>query len=131
MCDSIEAGFRMQGRQGWFVECGQMELSIDKGLQTHRTQPDVVSANQQKKKVTPRRASCSLWVGQSRCIERKLAFWVCGLLLDACGQRSMPPGRTRRNQGLSRYAKQKGSPDTERFFGRKKVLRMQPNRVVE
>jgi len=77
--------------------------------------------HQQKKKVTPGRTPCSLCVRRSRRIERKLAFWVCGLLLGACGQGSMPPGRTRRNQGLRRYRTQKGSPDAKRFSGRNPI----------
>ena len=70
--------------------------------------------HQQKKKHTPGRTLCSLCVRRSRRIERKLAFWVCGLLLGACGQGSMPPRCTRRNQGLRRYPTQKGSPDAIR-----------------
>jgi len=73
--------------------------------------------HQQKKKVTPGHAPCSLCVRWSRRIEPKLASWVCGLLLGAWGQGSMPPGRTRRNQGLRRYRKQKGSPEAEWFSG--------------
>jgi len=88
-------------------------------------------AHQQKKKVTPGRTPCSLCVRRSRRIERKLASWVCGLLLGAGGQGSMPPGRTRRNHGLRRDPTQKGSPDAKRFSGRKKVLRTQPYRIVE
>jgi len=78
----------------------------------------VAVVHQQKKKDTPGRTPCSLCVWRSRRIERKLAFWVCGLLFGAWGQGSMPPRRTRRNQGLRRYPTQKGSPDAKRFSGR-------------
>jgi len=81
--------------------------------------------HQQKKRGYRRTHPCSLWVRRARRIELKLAFWVCGLLLGACGQGSMLPGRTRGNQGLSRYATLKGSPDAERFSGGRKVLRTQ------
>jgi len=64
---------------------------------------DDIKVHQQKKKVRTRRTPCSLCVLRSRLIERKLAFRVGGLLGGACGQESMPPGRTRRNQGLRRY----------------------------
>jgi len=64
--------------------------------------PYAAQAHLQKKKVTPGRTPCSLCIRWSRRIERKLTFWVCGLLLGAGGQGSMPPGRTRRNQGLRR-----------------------------
>jgi len=50
--------------------------------------------HQQKKKVTRGPTLCSLCVRRSRRTERKLAFWVCRLLLCACGQGSMPPGRS-------------------------------------
>jgi len=74
-----------------------------------------------KKRHTPGRTPCSLCVRRSRRIERKLAVWVCGLLLGACGQGSMPPRRTRRNPGLRRYPMQKGSPDAKRFSGRNPI----------
>ena len=74
-----------------------------------------------KKKVAPGRTPYSLSVWRSRRIERKLAFWVCGLILGAAGQGSMPPGRTRRNQELRRYPMQKGSPDAKRFAGRNPI----------
>jgi len=77
--------------------------------------------HQQNTKVTPGHAPCSLCVRRSRCRECKLASWVCGLLLGAWGQGTMPPGRTRRNQGLRRYRTQKGSPDAEWFSGRKPI----------
>jgi len=80
-----------------------------------------ILTHQQKKKVTPGRTPCSLCVRRSRCMERKLAFWVCGLLLGAGGQVSMPPGPTRRNPGLRRYLTQKGSPDAKRFSGRNHI----------
>jgi len=69
------------------------------------------------------RAPCPSWL--SRRIEGKLVFWVCGLLLGACRQGSMTPGRTGPNQGLRRY------PTKKRFSRRKKVLRTQPDRIVE
>jgi len=77
--------------------------------------------HQQKTKVTPRCTQCSLCVQRSRRIECKLASWVWSLLLGACGQGSMPPGRTRRNQGLRRYPTQKGSPDAKRFSRRNPI----------
>jgi len=77
--------------------------------------------HQQKKKVTPGRTLYSLCVRRCRRIEGKLAFWVCGLILEAGGQGSMPPGRTRPNQGLRRHPTQKGSPDAKRFSGRNPI----------
>jgi len=77
--------------------------------------------HQQKKKVAPRRTPCSLCVRQLSRIERKLVFWVYGLILGAGRQGSMPPRRTRRNQGLRRYPTQKGSPDGNRFSGRNPI----------
>jgi len=81
----------------------------------------MIAADITKKKVIPGRTLCSLCVRQSRRIEPKLAFWVCGLLLGACGQGAMPPGRTRRNQELRRYPTQKGSPEAKRFSGRNTI----------
>jgi len=89
------------------------------------------SSHQQKKKVTPRHALCSMCVRWSRSIEPQLASWVCRLLLGAWGQGSMAPGRTRRTQGLRRYQTQRGSPDAEWCSGRIIVVRTQPDRIVE
>ena len=77
--------------------------------------------HQQKTKVKRRRTQYSQCIWWSRRIERKLASWVCSLLLGACGQGSMLPGRTRGNQGLRRYQMQKGSQDAELFSGRNPI----------
>jgi len=111
----------------WFGKVGDWRMYTDSGLEDHLRQinqeaevdercylygdPAYIS---KKKSHTPGCTPCSLCVRRSRRIERKLAFWVCGLLLSACGQGSMPPRRTRRNQGLRRYPTQKGSPDATR-----------------
>ena len=83
--------------------------------------PEIVYSSSAKRKGYTRTDPCSLCVRRSRRIERKLAFWVFGLLLGAGGQGSMPPGRTRRNQELRRYPTHKGSPDAKRFSGRNQI----------
>jgi len=72
---------------------------------------DMRIEHQQKTKVTPARTLYCLCVRRSRRIERKLGSWVCALLGGACRQGSLPPGRTRQNEGLRRYQIEKWSPD--------------------
>jgi len=43
MFDSVEVGVWMHGRQGCLDACVQTEPKAVAGLQTHRTQPDVVA----------------------------------------------------------------------------------------
>jgi len=74
-----------------------------------------------KNRFTLGRIPCSLCVRRSRRIERELTFWVCGLVVGAGGQGSMPPGRTKCNGELRRYVTQKGSPDAKRFSGRNPI----------
>jgi len=110
----ISLEFRVTQRTQAKVDKQRKEIRPPRALIRERV-------HQQKTKHTHGCNPCSLCVRRSRHIERKLAFWVCGLLLGACGQGSMPPRRTRRNQGLRRYPPQKGSPDAKRFSGRNPI----------